>query len=65
MLKPYLIFEALRLKGAEFRTASAVQIINKYSLYGHLPLFKEKHLTEAFSSDWPIIAKSSCLLSSK
>ena len=59
------MFEVLRLIGAVFGTAGVVQIINKYSQYGHLPLFKEKHITEAFSSAWPIIAKASCLLSSE
>ena len=40
----YLLFEALRLIGAVFGTASVVQTITKYSLYGHLLLTKEKHL---------------------
>ena len=61
----YLIFEVIRLIGAAFGTASVVQIINKYSLYGHLPPFKEKQLTESISRDWPIIVKTSCLLSSE
>ena len=61
MLKTVFNFEVLRLIGAVFGTASVVQIIIKYSQYGHLPPFKEKHLPEAFSSDWPIIAKASCL----
>ena len=65
MLKTVLFFEVSRLIGAVFGTASVVQIINKYSLYRHLPPFKEKHLTEAFSTDWPIIVKASCLLSSE
>ena len=57
----YLIFEILRLIGAVFGTASVVQTINKYSPYGRLLPFKEKQLTESFSSNWPIIAKASCL----
>ena len=61
----YLIFEVLRLIGAVFGTASVVQTINKYSLYGHILPIKEKYLTESFSSDWPIIAKASCLPSSE
>ena len=61
----YLIFEVLRLTGKVFGTASVVQIIIEYSLYGHLLLLKEKHLRESVSSDWPIIAKASCLLSSE
>ena len=36
MLKMYRIFEVLRLVGAVFGTASVVQTVNKYSLYGHL-----------------------------
>ena len=40
----YLLFEALRLIGAVYRTASVVQTIIKYSLYGHLLYTKEKHL---------------------
>ena len=40
----YLLFEALRLIGAVFGTASVVQTITKYSLYGHLLPTKEKHL---------------------
>ena len=61
----YLFFEALRLIGAVFGTASVVQTIIKYSLYGHLFPVKEKHLKLSFSSDWPIIAKVSFLLSSE
>ena len=59
----YLIFEVLHLIGAVFRTASAVQTINKISLYGHLLPIK-KGLMESVSSDWPIIAKASCSPSS-
>ena len=33
-----------------------VQTIYKYSLYGHLLPFKEKHWMESLSSDWYIIA---------
>ena len=67
-----MIFEVLCLIGTVFGTASVglnniysqkasvVQIIIKYSLYGHVLPVKEKHL-----SDWPIIAKASCLLSSE
>ena len=65
MLKMYLIFEVLRLIGTVFGTASVVQIIFKYSLYGHLLPLKEKHLRKSVSSDWPIIAKAFCLLSSE
>ena len=65
MLKMYLIFEVLRLSGTVFGTARVVQTINKYSLYGHLLPLKDKHLMESFSSDWPIIAKASCLPSSE
>ena len=62
----YVLFEALRLIGAVFGTASVVQTIIKYSLYGHLlPTIKEKHSRYSFSSDWPIIAKATCLLSSE
>ena len=43
----YLIFEVLRLIGTVFGTASVVQIIIKYSLYGHLLPLKEKHLRES------------------
>ena len=57
----YRLFEVLRWIGVVFGTASAVQTVNKYSLYGHLLLKKEKHLTKSFSSDWPIIAKASSL----
>ena len=57
----YIISEVLRLIGAVFGTASVVQTINKYSLYGHLLPIKGKNLTEYFSRDWPIIAKASCL----
>ena len=65
MLEMYRIFEVLCLIGAVFGTANVVQTINKYSLYGHLLPIKEKHLTESFSSDWPIIGKASCLSSSE
>ena len=65
MLKLYRIFEALRSIGAVFGTASVVQTVNKYSLYGHLLPKKEKHLTESFSSDWLNIAKASYLPSSE
>ena len=65
MLKLYLIFEVLRLIGVAFGTASVEQTINKHSLYGHLLPFKEKLVTESISSDWPIIAKTFCLLSSE
>ena len=68
MLKMYLIFEVFRLLCTVFGTASVVQIIIKYSLYGHLLPVKEKHLRESVSSDWPIIViivKASCLLSSE
>ena len=65
MLKMYVLFEVLRLIGAVFGTASVVQTIIKYSLYGHLLPIKEKHLRYSLSSDWPIIAKASCLLSSE
>ena len=65
MLKLYVLFEALRLIGAVFGRASVVQTIIKYSLYGHLLPIKDKHLGYSFSSDWPIIAKASCLLSSE
>ena len=65
MLKMYRIFEVLRWIGAVFGTASVVQTVNKYSLYGHLLPKKEKHLTESFSSDWLIIAKASALSSSE
>ena len=51
MLKMYMIFEVLCLIGTVFGTASVVQIIIKYSLYGHVLPVKEKHL-----SDWPIIS---------
>ena len=61
----YLIFEVLRLIGAFVETTNVVQTINKYSLFGHLLPIKEKHLTEPFSSDWPIFAKASCLPSSE
>ena len=61
----YLLFEVLRLIGKVFGTASVVQIIIEYSLHGHLLLLKEKKLRESVSSDWPIIAKASCLLSSE
>ena len=61
----YLIFEVLRLIGTVFGTASVVQIIIKYSLYGHLLPVKEKNFRESVSSDWPIIAKASCLLGSE
>ena len=61
----YLIFEVLRWIGTVFGTASIVQIIIKYSLYGHLLPVKEKHLRESVSSDWIIIAKASCLLNSE
>ena len=40
----YFLFEALRLIGAVFETASVVQTIIKYSLYGHLLPIKAKHL---------------------
>ena len=40
----FLLFEAFRLIGAVFGTASVVQTIIKYSIYGHLLLIKEKHL---------------------
>ena len=40
----YLIFEVLRLVSAVFRTAIAVQAINKSPPYGHLVLNKEKQL---------------------
>ena len=56
MLKMYLIFEVVRLVSAVFRTASVVQTINKYPLYGHLVPIKEKKLRESFQNDWPIIA---------
>ena len=49
MLKTVTNFEILRLIGAFFGTASVVQTINKYSLYGHLLPIKVKHLTEVFS----------------
>ena len=52
----YLIFEVLRLVGAVFGTAIAVQAINKSPLYGHLVPIKEKQLRESFQNDWPIIA---------
>ena len=65
MLNKYVLFEALRLIGAVFGTANVVQTIIKYSLYGFLLPIKEKHLRYFFSSDWPIIAKASCLLSSE
>ena len=59
------IFEVLRLIGSVFGTARVVKTINKFSLYGHLFPIKEKHLTESFSSEWPIIAKASGLPSSE
>ena len=65
MLKMYLMFEILRFIGAVFGTASVLQTINEYSPYGHLFPFNEKHLTESFPSDWPIIVKASCLPSSE
>ena len=65
MLKMYLIFEVLRLIGIVFGTATVVQIIIKYSLYGHLLAVKKKQLRESVSSDWSIIAKAFCLLSSE
>ena len=61
----YVPFEALRLIDAVFGTAGAVQNIIKYSICGHLLPIKEKHLRYSFSSDWPIIAKAFCLLSSE
>ena len=57
--------EVLRLIGAVFGTASVVQTVNKYSLYGHLLYIQEKHLTESFSSDWATITKATCLPSSE
>ena len=65
MLKMYLIFEDLRLIGTVFGTASVIQVIIKYSLYGHSPTVKEKHLNKSFSSVWSITAKASCLLNSE
>ena len=65
MLNMYLIFEALRLIGTVFGTASVVQIIIKYSLYGYLLPVKEKKIRKSFSNDWPITTKASCLLSSE
>ena len=50
---------------AGFRTASVVETKNKYCLYGHFLPIREKHLMEYLSSDWSIIAKSSCLSSSE
>ena len=50
---------------AGFRTASVVETINKYCLYGHFLPIKEKHFMEYVSRDWLIIAKSSCLSSSE
>ena len=61
----YRIFEVLRLIGAVFGTASVVQTINKYPIYGHLLPIQEKHITEPYPSDWPIIAETSCLPSSE
>ena len=65
MLKTCLIVEVLRLIRADFGTASAIQIISKYPFYRHLPPMMEKQVRESFSSDWPIIAKASCLPSSE
>ena len=65
MIKMYLIFEVLRLIGTVYGTARVEQIVIKYSIYGHLLPVKEKHLRESVSSDWTIIAKASCLLSSE
>ena len=36
---------------------SGVQIINKYSLYGHLPPSKENYLTEPFQVIGPLLLK--------
>ena len=52
----HLIVEVLRLLGAVFGTASAVQTINKSPPYWHLDPIKEKQLRESFQNDWPIIA---------
>ena len=52
----YLISEVLRLVHAVFGTASAVQIITKSPLFGHLVHIKEKQLRESFQNDWSIIA---------
>ena len=57
MLKMYLIFEVLRLSGTVFGTASVVQTINKYSLYGHLLPLMEKHLMESFQVTGPLLLK--------
>ena len=65
MLKMYRSFEVLRLIGAVFGTASVVQTINKYPIYGHLLPIQEEHVTEPFQSDWPIIAETSCLPSNE
>ena len=65
MLKMNQIFEVLRLTGAVFGTDSVVQAIYKYPIYGHLLPIQEKHLTEPFPSDWPIITETSCLPSSE
>ena len=56
MLNMYLIFEVLRLVSAVFRTASVVQTINKFPLYGQLVPSKEKQSRDSFQNDWPIIA---------
>ena len=41
-------FEVLRLIGAVLGTASVIQTINKFSLYGHLLPIKEKQLLRSF-----------------
>ena len=43
-MKIHLFFEVLLSIGTIFGTASVVQTVNRYPLYGHFPAIKEKYL---------------------
>ena len=51
--------------GAVYGTASVVQTVDKYPLYGLLPIEEKYKIKKNVSSDWSIITEASCSPSSE